>query len=144
MSRPTVYLFDGSNLFHAGRFVDRDHLVNSLASFVAEHGAHGIVVFDGVGADREVGALRVCHASHADTVLERLAAERRETVHVILVTSDSAVRSTSGHAVEQRASEAFLAQLERSGPGDARPARLADRLDAETWERLERLRRGGS
>ena len=44
-----LYLFDGSNLFHAGRFADRDELVDELASFVAVRGARGVVVFDGVG-----------------------------------------------------------------------------------------------
>ena len=35
MSDPSLYLFDGSNLFHAGGFADRDELVDLLSSFVA-------------------------------------------------------------------------------------------------------------
>ena len=34
MSDVTLYLFDGSNLFHAGAYGDRDALVDDLASFV--------------------------------------------------------------------------------------------------------------
>ena len=82
MPEVALYLFDGSNLFHAGRFAHRDELVDQLASFVAVRGARGVVVFDGVGEDREIGALSIRFAPHADSVLERLAAEgrARETV----------------------------------------------------------------
>ena len=52
----TLYLFDGSNLFHAGGFGHRDEVVDELASFVAIRGARGVVVFDGVGEPREIGA----------------------------------------------------------------------------------------
>jgi hypothetical protein len=101
---PTLYLFDGSNLFHAGTFRDRDELTDVLASFVAVHGARGVLVFDGVGPEREVGPLSVRFAPHADAVLERLAAENRDREAVLLVTSDAAVRGTSGQEVRHRAS----------------------------------------
>src|SRR5262245_25122152 len=78
VSDPTLYLFDGSNLFHAGGFADRDELVDLLAGFIALRGARGVVVFDGVGGERTVGQLTVRFAPHADDVLERLAAEHRE------------------------------------------------------------------
>lgn len=69
MADPSLYLFDGSNLFHAGGFADRDELVDLLSSFVAVRGARGIVVFDGVGADRSVGPLDVRFARDADSAL---------------------------------------------------------------------------
>ena len=50
MSEPTLYLFDGYNLLHAGEFSDAAELVDALASFVALRGARGVVVFDGHGA----------------------------------------------------------------------------------------------
>ena len=53
MAEPTLYLFDGYNLLHAGSFGDRDELVDTLASFVAGRGARGVVVFDGVGEERD-------------------------------------------------------------------------------------------
>lgn len=137
-----LYLFDGSNLFHAGRFGHRDELVDELASFVAVRGARGIVVFDGVGVDREIGALGVRFAPDADSVLERLAAESRMRETVLLVTSDAAVRGTSGQEVRKRGSAAFLAELAAVSHREDAPSRLADRVDPETRARLERLRRG--
>ena len=142
MPEVALYLFDGSNLFHAGRFAHRDELVDELASFVAVRGTRGIVVFDGVGEDREIGALAVRFAPDADTVLERLAAEGRTREAVLLVTSDAAVRETSGKEVRKRGSAAFLAELAAVSHREDAPSRLADRVDPETRARLERLRRG--
>ena len=142
MSEPSLYLFDGSNLFHAGAFRDRDELVDLLASFVAARGARGVVVFDGVGTDRMVGPLGVRFAIDADAALERLAAEHREREPVQLVTSDAAVRGTSGQEVRKLGSAAFLADLEAIVHREEKPSRLGDRVDEETRARLERLRRG--
>jgi predicted RNA-binding protein with PIN domain len=146
MADPTLYLFDGYNLLNAGAVRDRDELVNTLASFVAGKGARGVVVFDGVGEERTVGPLRVRYTAHADDVLERLAAENRATERVCVVSSDHAVRWTSGQEVRKVASRAFLDELapvqhvdhEQRGSG----ARVGDRLDPDVRERLERLRRG--
>jgi predicted RNA-binding protein with PIN domain len=142
LSDASLYLFDGSNLFHAGAFTHRDELVDALASFVAVRGARGVVVFDGVGDEREVGALSVRFAPHADTVLERLAAERRDREAVLLVTSDATVRGTSGQEVRKQASVGFLAELQQVMHREGKPSRIGDRVDEATRERLERLRRG--
>lgn len=143
MPEPTLFLFDGSNLFHAGGFEERDLLVDRLASFVAAQGARGVVVFDGAGPERDVGALAVRFAPDADTLLERLAAEHRDAEAVLLVTSDRTIRLTSGQEVRKADSAAFLAQLGVPERRDAPASRVADRLDPETRARLERLRRGG-
>ena len=58
MSEPTFYLFDGFNLLHAGGFEDSRELTDKLASFVAEKGARGVLVFDGTGEDLELRAAR--------------------------------------------------------------------------------------
>jgi predicted RNA-binding protein with PIN domain len=137
-----LYLFDGSNLFHAGRFSHRDELVDELASFVAVRGARGVVVFDGVGEDRELGPLSVRFAPNADSMLERLAAEARTREAVLLVTSDAAVRGTSGQEVRKRGSAAFLAELAAVSHHEDAPSRLGDRVDPDTRAQLERLRRG--
>jgi len=144
MPEVALYLFDGSNLFHAGRFAHRDELVDELSSFVAVRGARGVVVFDGVGEDRKIGDLSVRFAPDADSVLERLAAEGRAREAVLLVTSDAAVRGTSGQEVRKRGSAAFLAELAAVSHREDAPSRLADRVDPETRARLERLRRGES
>ncbi len=139
---PSLYLFDGSNLFHAGRFRDRTELVDLLASFVAMRGARGVVVFDGVGREQRLGALDVRYAPNADTVLERLAVEHRRSEAVLLVTSDDAVRGTSGQEVRHRSSGAFLDELVGAGHTESHASRIVDRLDDAIRARLERLRRG--
>ena len=146
MAEPSLYLFDGYNLLHAGSFGDRNDLVDTLASFVAGRGVRGVVVFDGVGEERAIGPLQIRYTAHADDLLERLAAENRKSERVCVVSSDQAIRLTSGQEVRKLASRDFLAELtpvahverEQTGAG----GRVGDRLDAETRERLERLRRG--
>jgi len=146
MADPTLYLFDGYNLLHAGDFTERGELVDALASFVASRGARVVVVFDGVGEEREIGPLSVRFAAHADDVLERLAAEHRASELVCVVSSDSLVRRTSGQEVRKQTSAAFLADLEPVSHTDSEQrgagGRVGDNLDVETRERLERLRRG--
>jgi len=146
MADPTLYLFDGYNLLHAGAFEDRGALVDTLASFVAGKGARGVVVFDGTGEERAIGPLQVRFTAHADDLLERLAAENRASERVCVVSSDHAVRWTSGQEVRKLASRAFLDELapvqhverEQRGAG----GRVGDLLATETREKLERLRRG--
>jgi predicted RNA-binding protein with PIN domain len=142
MPDTTLYLFDGYNLLHAGPFQDARELVDGLASFVAERGARGIDVFDGVGENIERGPLSVRFAAHADTLLERLAAEHRAERQVVLVTSDSTVATSAGSEVAKLSSRTFFRDLEPSRHSDDRPQGLAGKLDPETRERLERLRRG--
>jgi len=141
---PTFYLFDGYNVLHAGRFSDPRELVDQLASFVALKGARGVVVFDGVGDERTHGPLEVRYAPHADAVLERLAAELRNIERVCLVSSDFAVRGTSGQEVMKLSSAVFVNDLEPAGQQEERPHRLGERLDRATRDRLERLRRNRS
>ena len=142
MPEPTLYLFDGYNLLHQSAFGDRRELTDALASFVALHGARGVLVWDGVGSDAELGPLAVRYAAHADALLERLAAEHRGTEIVCLVSSDFALRGTSGQEVQKRSSRAFAGELRPAGHEEQGGSRLADVVDAETRARLERLRRG--
>ena len=141
MADPTLYLFDGYNVLHAAGLQDRQALIDDLASFVATKGARGVVVFDGVGADDSYGALEVRFAPHADALLERLAAEHRERERVCLVSSDAAVRGTSGQEVAKISSREFASTLESVEHREDRPSRVGDRVDPETRDRLERLRR---
>jgi predicted RNA-binding protein with PIN domain len=144
VAEPTLYLFDGYNVLHAGDFADPRELVDLLASFVAVKGARGVVVFDGVGEDRTYGALEVRYAPHADALLERLAAEFRASEQVCLVSSDTAVRGTSGQEVAKVSSAGFVHDLESQSHQEGKPHRLAERLDRATKDRLERLRRNRS
>ena len=142
MPEPTLYLFDGFNLLHLGGFEDSRELTDKLASFVAEKGARGVLVFDGTGEDLSYGPLQVRFAEDADTLLERLAAENRDQERVCLVSSDSAVRGTSGQKVMKLSSATFTKDFALEVHEEGRPMRVEDKLDAETRERLERLRRG--
>jgi predicted RNA-binding protein with PIN domain len=147
VTETTLYLFDGYNLLHAGPFADARELVDLLASYIAVRGARGVVVFDGVGEDVTRGPLEVRYAAHADTLLERLAAEHRNREKVILVTSDSTVGWASGIEVAKLSSQTFLRDFERGDVKstehrDERPAGLAGKLDQATRDLLEKLRRG--
>jgi predicted RNA-binding protein with PIN domain len=142
LAEPTLYLFDGYNLLHAGRFEDPRELIDRLASYVALLGARGVLVFDGVGEDIAYGPLEVRYVKNADALLERLAAEHRGSETVCLVSSDSAVRGTSGQQVQKRSSRTFMEDLEETGHVESKPSQLRDRVDEETRKLLEKLRRG--
>lgn len=142
MPDPTLYLFDGFNLLHVGGFEDSRELTDKLASFVAEKGARGVLVFDGTGEDLSYGPLEVRFAADADTLLERLAAQHRDQERVCLVSSDSAVRGTSGQKVMKLSSATFTRDFVLESHEEERPMRIEDKLDPETRARLEQLRRG--
>ena len=143
MPEPTLYLFDGYNVLHAGEFGgDVRELKDVLASFVAIRGARGVVVFDGVGRDEKLGPLEVRYAENADALLERLASEYRDRERVCLVSSDLAVRGTAGQEVAHLSSRTFVRDLEPAQHAESRPGQLGDRLDPNVRERLERMRRG--
>jgi len=138
----TLYLFDGYNLLHAGSFSDRSELVDRLASFIALSGARGVVVFDGVGEDLEIGALAVRFAPDADTLLERLAVTQRGVERVALISSDATVLDTAGREVANLSAQTFLRDLEPPTLPRGPVGGLAGKLDPATRARLERLRRG--
>jgi predicted RNA-binding protein with PIN domain len=137
-----LYLFDGYNLLHASGLSDARELRDMLASWVALRGVRGIVVFDGAGDLVGRGPLEVRYAPHADSVLERLAAQHRSRGRVVLVTSDATLKAAAGIEVEKVASAAFAGELAAAPHVEERPAGLGSKLDDETRARLERLRRG--
>lgn len=142
MAEPTLYLFDGFNLLHTGGFESPEALRDLLASWVAAKGARGVLVFDGRGGDEDHGPLLVRWAPDADALIERLAAEHRAREQVAVVSSDEAVRGTSGVEVRKLSSRRFLAELAPPRHADGSRGDLRDKLDVETLARLERLRRG--
>ena len=142
MPEPTLYLFDGFNVLHAGDFTDVRELRDTLASFVALRGARGILVFDGSGDDASYGPLEVRYSAHADSLLERLAADHRAHERVCLVSSDLAVRGTAGQEVSTLSSRLLVEELAPIRHQAPPRSPVADRVDDETRARLERLRRG--
>lgn len=143
MAEQTLYLFDGFNLLHAGGLDSPEQLSDLLASWVAAQGARGVLVFDGHGADERLGALEVRWAEDADSLVERLAAEHRARADVVVVSSDAALRGTTGLEVRKVSSQTFLAELARPAQPPTARGDLRDRLDPATLAALERLRRGG-
>jgi predicted RNA-binding protein with PIN domain len=139
-----LYVFDGNNILHAGQFGDRRELIDRLAGYVALQGARGVLVFDGHGEETTVGPLEVLFATHADDVVERLAAENRGRERVTVVSSDRAVRATAGQETRRVSAKAFLRELleEASPSPGATKSTVEDALDEETRSRLERWRRG--
>jgi predicted RNA-binding protein with PIN domain len=109
---------------------------------VAGKGARGVLVFDGHGPDESHGPLEVRWAADADTMIERLAADHRRGEQVAVVSSDIAVRGTSGAEVRKLSSKSFLDELLPPSHSDRGRGDLRDKLDPETLARLERLRRG--
>ena len=103
-----------------------------------------MLVFDGEGPTERRGPLEVRWAKDADTLLEHLAAEHRRSEQVAIVSSDTALRGTTGIEVRKLASQTFLAELSRPSQPPATRGDLRDRLDPDTLAQLERLRRGKS
>jgi predicted RNA-binding protein with PIN domain len=137
-----LYLFDGYNILHAGSFREREELIDRLASFVAVHGARGVVVFDGVGEDAAYGGLEVRFAREADTLIERLAAEHRQREEVWVISSDREIRGTAGQETRRVSSKTFLRELDESAePDPGGRSQIEDALDENTRSALERLRR---
>jgi predicted RNA-binding protein with PIN domain len=142
VAEPTLYLFDGYNLLHAGGFAGPEQLRDTLASWVAAQGARGVLVFDGYGSDGSFGALDVRYAEDGDALIERLAAEERDRQQVCVVSSDAAVRGTAGQKVRHLSSQTFVSELSRPAHAERARGDLRDRLDPETLAELERRRRG--
>jgi predicted RNA-binding protein with PIN domain len=138
-----LYLFDGNNVLHAGGFRDREELVDRLAGYVALQGARGVVVFDGVGEDAQVGPLEVRYADHADDLVERLAAEHRASEPVTVVSSDRAIRTTAGPQTRRVTAGTFIRELGEEKPATTPKPRstIEGALDESTRQRLEELRR---
>ena len=134
MPEPTLYLFDGYNLLHAGDFADARELVDLLASFVALHGARGVVVFDGVGEERDASARSRCASRRTRTRCSSgsppstASAERS-----VLVSSDAAVRGTAGQEVGKLSSQTFLRELD--APSAQRAAAVARSRTGSTRRR---------
>ena len=143
MPDPTLYLFDGYNLLHAGGYDDPRELIDQLASFVARQGRAASSSSTGTGEDERDGRLECATRQDADTLLERLAAEHRDREEVSLVSSDSAVRGTSGVEVRKLVVEGLsCATSARAGRRSSRRTGVSERIDDETRAKLERLRRG--
>ena len=157
MAEPTLYLFDGYNLLHAGPLRTAARLATCSRASSRRKGARGVLVFDGAGDDAELGPLSVRFAPDADTLLERLAAEHRRASGCCSspptrpcsappgVRSRTSPRRRSSRDLEPRRARAARAAGSRQARRrDARPARApaARRVDSpSTPSSIARTRR---
>ncbi|MCW2973425.1 MAG: YacP-like domain [Thermoleophilia bacterium] len=168
-----VVLVDGSNVTHrvaraaAIDVADSQRMfVDQVCSWGAGLGNDVVITFDGAGpygaGDRQVTPEVVVVGtgdSDADSILEqRSRSLRKAGRRVWLVTDDVALRRVAGAGADRiTAGVDFLELLqldERQNrqaaterPASAAPprdTRVTDGLDAATWAKLERLRRGDS
>jgi predicted RNA-binding protein with PIN domain len=153
-----TYIIDGDNVAHAaGRGPDhernREALVADVAGWAARNGVQAIVVLDGHGADRRIGAclVRYSRRETADTVIERLAYREAAGGEVTVVSSDTVVRHVSQRgAVQAMSAREFLDRVAASTPAagtERSPERrvryqLGDAVDPAVRDALERIRRG--
>ena len=129
MPEPTLYLFDGYNLLHAGDFDDVRELDDELASFVALKGARGVVVFDGVGEERDVGPLSV---RFAPTRTRCSSGSRPSTATASGSASSPRMPPCAARRARRCAkvsSRTFLRDLERPCARRRQAVALRDRLD---------------
>ena len=143
MAEPTLYLFDGFNLLHAGGFDSPDQLRDLLAGWVAGKGARGVLVFDGHGPDETHGRLEVRWAPDADTLIERLAADHRRGATNAVFSLDGRFVFFMAGATNTIYRHAILDELIPPSHVDSSRGDMRDKLDAATLAELERLRRGG-
>ena len=123
--RRLLYLFDGYNLLHAGEFADRRELVGHAGELRrAARARAGVVVFDGVGERRASSARSRCASPRTPT---RCSSASRPSTgaaeEVCLVSSDAAVRGTSGQEVRKLSSRTSCAisSPPRHGEDDGHP-----------------------
>ncbi|NOX38609.1 MAG: hypothetical protein GXO78_13850 [Calditrichaeota bacterium] len=131
-------LIDGYNLLHSPAFHtplnldlegQRDHLIRLLYSYANQHGVEVVVVFDSSlqTNNRRFQARRVkviFSAPHqeADDVIRQLIRQEKNAHHLVVVSSDQAIRFTaSDHGARSWSSEEFCRQL-FSPPTPAEPA----------------------
>ena len=142
MADPTLYLFDGYNLLHAGAVRRPARARRHARELRRQQGARGVVVFDGVGEDASSAALGALAARrrHAARAARRGAPRTRAGAARLLGRRRARHRRPRG----ARSSPRRLPPRPRARPAAAEPPGRGsrDRLDAETRARLERLRRG--
>jgi predicted RNA-binding protein with PIN domain len=157
MAEP-VFIVDGDNVAHAsGRGPDhernRDALVADVAGWASRTGVQAVLVLDGHGADRRIGACQVRYSRRetADTVIERLAHRQPSGREVVVVSSDTVVRHVAQRgSVQAMSAREFLDRVAAAAPpgGTERsPERrvryqLGDAVDPAVRDALERIRRG--
>ncbi len=169
MSDRELYIVDGYNVLHA-LFADlrkeeledrRRWLAEQLAGFAALRGAQVTLVFDAhsqprATCERLAGTqVEVCYAGgsqSADEVIARRIAGEPADAAIVVVSADYEVQRTATKAGVRRMTPRELGveigvihkRLANNEKTSTIPTTLEDKLDLETWRKLERLRREGA
>jgi predicted RNA-binding protein with PIN domain len=163
-----LYVVDGYNVLHA-LFAQmsadelarrRDWLAGQLASFAALRSADVVLVWDahgkpGPSCERLPGTrVEICYAGgrfSADTLIARRIAEQPADVAVVVVSADQEVQRTAAKAGVSRMTprelgieiDSFSKDLANSDDSARIRPSLEDKVDLETWRKLERMRTEG-
>jgi predicted RNA-binding protein with PIN domain len=163
-----TYIVDGYNVLHA-LFPDVTHaelddrrrwLADQMAGFAAMKDASVVLVYDAHGrpestSERVAGTrLEICYAGGAftaDTLIARRIAGQPADMTVVVVSADQEVQRTASRAGVLRMTPRELGaevgsgaeMLAKSEKSVRIPSSLEDKVDVETWRKLERLRKEG-
>ena len=166
---PLTYIVDGYNVLHAlfpgvsrAELEDRRRwLIDQLAGFAALKGARVALVFDAHGKSSPAcepvpgTPLEVCYAGGgftADTLIARRIAEQPADATTVVVSADQEVQRTASRAGVLRMTPRELGEeighfgqkLANHEKSSRIPSSLEDKVDVETWRKLERLRKQGT
>jgi len=169
VARHDSYIVDGYNVLHAlfpglqhDELEDRRRwLADQLAGFAALRGADVTLVFDAHSQPRSVceplagTRVEICFAGgsqSADEVIARRIAEQPADVAIVVVSADYEVQRTATRAGVRRMTPRELGaeigvthkKLANNEKDSTIPSTLEDKVDLETWRKLERLRREGT
>ena len=169
MTARDSYIVDGYNVLHAlfpglrhDELEDRRRwLADQLAGFAALRGADVTLVFDAHSQPRSVceplpgTRVEVCFAGGsqtADEVIARRIAEQPADAAIVVVSADYEVQRTATRAGVRRMTPRELGaeigdthkKLANNEKDSRIPSTLEDKVDLETWRKLERLRRQGT
>jgi uncharacterized protein len=169
MAARDSYIVDGYNVLHAlfpsikqAELEEKRHwLAEQLAGFAALRGATVALVFDAHSQPRSTceqlagTRVEVCFAGGsqtADELIARRIAEQPADVAIVVVSADYEVQRTAAKAGVRRMTPRELGaeigvihkKLANNEKDSRIPSTLEDKVDLETWRKLERLRREGS
>ena len=131
-----------------------------VASFAALRAADVVLVWDAHGSPAPASApppgtrVEVCYAGgrfSADTLIARRIAEQPPDVSVVVVSADQEVQRTATRAGVRRMTprelgldiDSFSRELALSDDSTRMRSSLEDKVDLETWRKLERMRTQG-
>jgi predicted RNA-binding protein with PIN domain len=151
-----LWIVDGDNVAHVRGGADRYEQVRAdLVAAVVDHAARAgietVLVFDGHGRDRSIGAARIRFAGGetADTLIERLAHRSQHDREVTVVSSDTVLRHVAQRGgVQAMSAREYVDRLAAAPSGEPPSQRAAQRytvaesVDDAIRQALERMRRG--